>query len=87
MNLEPICNRCGACCHFIVGDKVRRCKFLIKIGSKFSCRIYNSPERLGKEIYKGIFCNRIEDIGLNFNGCPYNKPEKNNAPNELQPPF
>lgn len=88
---EPKCNRCGACCHFIDEQgKKRACKNLVQISpDKFHCRIYAQKNRVGSVIYKkGNFvvkCNLIENVKLNFNGCPYNKPGQPDAPEILQP--
>lgn len=77
---EPICNRCGKCCHFVIEGRLRACKFLVKLpGGKTLCRIYNAKDRLGREIYPGVYCNKIEDIKTNFEGCPFNKPGQKEA--------
>lgn len=69
-----VCTRCGQCCH-INGT---RCRFLVKTSSgKTLCRIYRS--RVGTIIGKtnglNVICVNRKDLKLNFNGCPYNRPE------------
>jgi len=82
MTEEPICNRCGSCCKFFADGQMRKCKNLVTLPSgKTTCRIYAQKNRVGSVIYtdkqgKKFTCNKIEDVKLNFIGCPFNK-EKN----------
>ena len=70
---EPICNRCGRCCHYILDGKWKKCKNLVFLSSKITaCRIWNDPKRIGTEIDKGIFCNQVENVNATWKGCPYN---------------
>jgi len=76
---ERKCKRCGACCHYFLDGKMRKCKFLIRISDRITaCRIYD--HRLGQIIDisqkdLGVFVrcvNRSEDQRL-FLGCPLNR--------------
>lgn len=66
------CNRCGKCCFF----DGRKCPYLLKIGKLYHCRIYNAPDRIGKEVMPGVFCNNIMDVPTLYDGCPYNELKK-----------
>lgn len=67
------CNRCGKCCFYFFNGKLKKCRYLIFITkNKSFCRIY--PKGFGKEIDKGIFCNK--DTVYNYVNCPFNSPEK-----------
>ena len=72
----PECNRCGQCCHYFLNGIKKKCKFLVQISDKKTlCRIYSKKDRIGTEIDKGIFCNKIEDViasGTSYTDCPYN---------------
>ena len=48
---EELCRRCGQCCYFVADGKRRKCKYLVVIGTKSSCRIYNEKTRLGRLLY------------------------------------
>ena len=69
---EPVCKRCGKCCHFIVDGKVLKCKYLRKFKGTTFCRIY--PNRLGVLCLDGYDYKCIErkDSSWNYEGCPYN---------------
>jgi hypothetical protein len=42
----PVCNRCGRCCHYKDPQGIiRKCRYLVQLGSKTHCRIYS--RRLG----------------------------------------
>lgn len=85
MTTEKICNRCGSCCKFFADGKVRKCKNLVILPSgKTSCRIYAQKNRVGSVIYvdqqgKKFTCNKIDDVKMNFLGCPFNKPGQKEA--------
>ena len=69
------CNRCGQCCYFPNEKGVTiKCKYLVKIGGKSSCRIYD--KRIGALLYrKGdyiVTCTMREKQGGNYPSCPYN---------------
>jgi hypothetical protein len=68
------CRRCGRCCYFIVGDGVRKCRFLIRHGKLTSCRIYSN--RLGKihDEVDGIphSCTLRSKGEYDYPGCPLN---------------
>jgi len=74
MQSEPKCNRCGKCCYYVLNGIKKKCKYLaLERAGKSFYRIYH--KRLGTEIDKGIYCNRIEDViaaGAQFEGCPFN---------------
>jgi len=69
------CLRCSKCCHYLYEGKVVPCKFLVKIGKKYMCRIYNN--RLGqvnavhKNGTKTVCMMRDQDVN-DYVGCPYN---------------
>lgn len=69
---DPQCLRCGKCCHFEIEGRLFKCKYLIefKNSNLTLCRIYHN--RLGVQIYQGIYCNRRQDTPYIFEGCPYN---------------
>lgn len=84
------CNRCGACCRFLIDGKVVNCPNLIFLPSgKTICRIWNKPDRVGSVVYNDgkttIKCLLIEDVDLNFLGCPFNKDGAKDADLRLQP--
>jgi len=70
------CKMCGACCHYILDGKIKKCKFLVKKGGRLICRIYR--QRVGRIIDKSkvtgnvIYCGMREDLWINFPDCPYN---------------
>ena len=65
------CLRCGICCHYIINDKLYKCKYLLLVNNtKTICRIYNN--RLRVKIAKGIVCWTRENRNLDYEGCPYN---------------
>ena len=81
MSEEPVCSRCGRCCHFWADNKLHKCKHLIKLSKESSlCRIYKN--RLGAIIYENkktgikVKCTHRENLPANFKNCPYNKPEQ-----------
>ena len=78
MTKEPICNRCGRCCYYEKDGVWRKCRYLVHIGKLSSCRIWNDPDRIGREIDTGVFCGLVSDLPHGFVGCPYNteKPMK-----------
>lgn len=68
---QPICRRCGFCCHIVVDGKIIKCKNLIKLSNgKTICRIYN--HRLGFKVYDSYRCGMRADCKQNFKDCPYN---------------
>lgn len=73
---EAKCTRCGLCCYFYIDGVKKKCKHLVQIGKVSSCRIYNTPDRVGKIIYKDdnhtIRC--LERINVNtlYKDCPFN---------------
>lgn len=70
--VEPVCRRCGRCCHFEIAGVTRKCRFLVVLESgRTICRIYRQRE--GIEIYPGIFCIKRSQDPRIFPGCPYNK--------------
>lgn len=69
------CGRCGQCCHYVLGGRVRRCKHLVKLKTgKTLCRIYK--RRMGKIIDtfdgKSVVCIARSDSPYDFKDCPYN---------------
>jgi hypothetical protein len=75
---EPVCLRCGQCCHYEFGGKVRKCHHLVKLpNGKTLCRIYN--RRLGVVIQKNddginhVRCSDRRMVKKNYPGCPFNK--------------
>jgi len=69
------CLRCGRCCYYLDEDMYYPCKFLIKLGKKYFCRVYNN--RLGRvnAVHKDgtkTVCMMREDSPYDFVGCPYN---------------
>ena len=76
---ETLCKRCVRCCWFEADGKLRKCKFLVQIGTKSSCRIYNAKNRLGKVIFTMKDGTQVRCMGrLESNriikgfDCPYN---------------
>ena len=74
---EPVCTRCGRCCHFWADNKLHKCKHLIKLSKETSlCRIYK--HRLGALLYENkrtgikVHCGTRGSLKANFKGCPYN---------------
>lgn len=71
-----ICNRCGKCCFVetLEPGKLKACKFLVKVGSKYSCRIYSN--RLGSLLstVRGfqIRCILYNELVREILGCPLN---------------
>jgi len=78
MAKEPVCNRCGACCHFTDPQGIRRaCRFLIylrKDPPSTICRVYKT--RLGRCVgiaeFGPIYC-APREAHQNEPGCPYNR--------------
>ena len=76
------CNRCGKCCFSPTGEKtsegalvMKPCKYLLKFGEKYHCRIYNSrlgvllgKDNLGRE-YR---CTMYNSLNSEIEGCPIN---------------
>ena len=77
MIAEPVCKMCGACCHYMLDGKIKRCKFLVKKGDRLMCRIYRN--RIGTLIDKSkimgvkVYCGMREHLWINFPDCPFNK--------------
>jgi hypothetical protein len=67
---EPVCKRCGNCCHYVKDGRVKSCSQLVKIGKKTACRIYRN--RLGYKVDEGVHCANRKDVPFDFPGCPYN---------------
>ena len=70
---EPVCNRCGRCCYYLLDGKWKKCKNLIQHGALSSCRIWNNPDRVGTLIDEGVICNEMRNVPHTYVGCPYNK--------------
>lgn len=75
------CLRCGTCCHFTLPDgSKQKCKYLVMMGNKSSCRIYGS--RLGRVVYKNrthnmkVICTARINVKKEYPGCPYNNEVK-----------
>ena len=79
------CNRCGKCCFIPTGEiingqmELKACKFLLKIGDIFHCRIYSN--RLGVitgEDNEGrkYYCTMYNSITSEIEGCPLNTGDK-----------
>lgn len=69
---EPVCNRCGRCCHYEKNGRWKACKYLVIFGKLSSCRIWNDLNRIGREIDEGIYCNQMSALRHTYVGCPYN---------------
>ena len=78
---EITCERCGRCCYMEVNGEMKKCRYLVLIGNKSSCRIYNN--RLGTKLgYKDKNGNDyvcVERIKLKrvIEGCPYERLKEN----------
>ena len=68
---EPVCNRCGRCCYYQLNGVWKKCRNLVRDGSRTSCRIW--PNNVGFEIDKGLFCSKMSDHPFTYVGCPYNE--------------
>ena len=71
------CKRCGQCCYLVLGDKVKKCKWLLKLGNGiYHCRIYVHQSRfkvsIGEIDGKKFYCVPRELSPYDFKGCPYN---------------
>ena len=64
---EDKCKKCGICCHYMLGNKFKRCKFL---NSDNSCRVYHT--RLGRRVDSGVFCGMRDNSPFDYPGCTYN---------------
>ena len=71
---DPVCNRCGRCCHYQKTGQWVKCKNLEYHGKKSSCRIWKSPDRVGSIIDDElqIRCTTMEKLPITYVGCPYN---------------
>ena len=63
---EALCLRCGQCCHWKVGEELRRCRFLGPEG----CEVYD--KRLGLGVEAGFTCGLRVDSHFDYEDCPYN---------------
>lgn len=76
---EPVCTRCGRCCHYMKNGKLTKCRFLIRLPSgKTLCRIYK--KRVGtilgiNDDGNKVMCVPREALAENYPNCPYNKDE------------
>jgi len=70
------CKRCGHCCFYWDGEKVVKCKYLVRhTNGLTSCRVYYG--RLGKIIGKrvdgrGVVCMMRSESFYDYKGCPLN---------------
>ena len=70
------CNRCGKCC-FIPTEKkgfLRACRWLVKLGEKYHCRIYKDRlyRFIGEANGKKYYCNMYNDLKFEIESCPIN---------------
>ena len=75
------CNKCGKCCFYPVAKNpdgsllMKPCRFLLKFGDKYHCRIYNSRLNvlLGKDdLGKEYRCTMYNSLNSEIEGCPVN---------------
>lgn len=75
-NHVRICNRCGKCCWYTKGNKLTKCKYLVKLNHNiWHCMIYEN--RVGTVISiidgKSIICGPRIDKKEIYPNCPYNE--------------
>ena len=75
---EVCCDRCSACCYYILDGKLKKCKHLVKLESGNGlCRVYNN-DRVGRVIdiskstREKVICTMRKDSVFDYRGCPYN---------------
>ena len=75
------CSRCGKCCFYPVDKNpdgsllMKPCRFLLKFGEKYHCRIYNSRLNvlLGKDQFGREYrCTMYNSLNSEIEGCPVN---------------
>ena len=75
--VDIVCQRCGTCCWLKKdGFLFKPCKYLVKVGKRYVCRIYKN--RLGKNIGYGFVCIERKKDKHNYEGCPLNVLNPNN---------
>ena len=80
--VHDLCLRCGKCCHYVIDNTVKRCRFLVDcLDGTFICRIYS--RRIGHRIEGPVICMYRRMSPFDYEGCPYNTdkplfPSKNN---------
>jgi len=71
---NPVCKRCGLCCHLTINGVFtnKPCKHMVRLKSgKTLCRIYN--KRIGQDLGDGNKCVFRESVPFNYEGCEFNK--------------
>ena len=69
------CTLCGRCCHYRIGDTLKRCKFLRRSGTRYLCSVYGT--RLGRVLHKDplIICTHRVNSSFNYKDCSFNVPD------------
>jgi hypothetical protein len=71
------CKQCGLCCHYLLDGVKKKCKFLMKTGTRTYCKIYRLESRLYRvlDVHADgtkIYCCKREDTTKHYEGCPIN---------------
>jgi hypothetical protein len=72
---DPVCQRCGRCCHYIKDGRLKACKHLIRLPSgRTLCRVF--AKRLTEVIdtigEKQVRCVMRKDSHFDYENCPFN---------------